>query len=291
LSCKQCFRHDPASKRVIGDMSYDTFFKIIQQLKNVFDVSLIGLGESFLNKDLYKMIDLLGKKKIDVSLTTNGTVFDNQILDAINRVKKVQIQFSLDAANQNTYKHVRGVDCFETVINNIQKFMEMKDINVIVSLGLVVMRDNVNELTDFIMLAKRLGIRRVHFGDLNGSWLGNNRDELLIDTKENLERNIKNVYQLANENGIDLKYNRYSYIWKDQANLTKCWFLWEFPYITWDGYLCSCCNLPNPETHNFGNVLKIPFSQLWNSMAYRNFRKLLKEGCPHKLCQTCHLAQ
>lgn len=291
LLCKHCFRFDSASKREIGDMKYDNFKKIINQFNNVFDVSLIGLGESFLNKDLHKMIDLLGKKKIDVSLTTNGTILDSQILDAINRVKRVQIQFSLDAAHSKTYKKIRGVNYFDKVVNNIQRFMELKDPAVSVSMGLVVMKDNMNELDDFIMLAKNLGITRIHFGDLSGSWLGENRDELLIDRIDILKKNISKAYRLADKNRIDLKYNRYFYMWKDQAVLTKCWFLWQFPYITWDGYLTSCCNLPNPEIHNFGNVLEKPFRQFWNNEEYGNFRKLLKEGHPPKLCRTCHLAR
>jgi MoaA/NifB/PqqE/SkfB family radical SAM enzyme len=272
-------------------MNYDSFRKIINQFRNVFDVSLIGLGESLLNKDLHKMIELLGRKKIDVSLTTNGTIFDEKILHAINRVKKVQIQFSLDAAHKKTYQTIRGADYFDKVIDNIKRFMQLKAPEVFVSLGVVVMKDNQDELDDFIILANKLGIRRIHFGDLSGSWLGDNRDELIIDDLGSLRTNITNAYRLAKKYGIDLKYNRYFYLWGGEAVLTRCWFLWQFPYITWDGYLTSCCNLPNPEIHNFGNLLERPFRHLWNNKKYRNFRKLLKEGHPHKLCRPCHLAQ
>jgi MoaA/NifB/PqqE/SkfB family radical SAM enzyme len=290
LLCKHCFRFDKASKRETGDMTYEDFKKIINQFKYLFDVSLIGLGESFLNRDLPKMIDLLGRRRIDISLTTNGTVLDNQILDAINRAKKVQIQFSLDAAKPSTYEKIRGIDCFDKIVSNIEKFMRLKQPEVLVSMGLVVMKDNLDELGDFILLAKELGIERIHFGDLSGSWLGNNRDELLIQQRDKLERNIAHTFDLAKKNNIDLRYNRYFYVWNNKDFLTKCWFLWQFPYITWDGYLTSCCNLPNPVIHNFGNVLKTPFRRLWNNEGYCNFRKLLKEGKPPKLCISCQHA-
>jgi MoaA/NifB/PqqE/SkfB family radical SAM enzyme len=290
LSCKQCFRYDPASKRQVGDMTYKSFLKIMKQFPNVFEVSLIGLGESFLNNDLHKMIGFLGEKKIDVSLTTNGTVFDTKIIDAINGAKKVYIQFSLDAATDDTYKKIRGVRRFDQVIHNIQRFMEYKGDHVSVSLGLVVMQDNLSELQQFIRLADKLKIKRIHFGDLSGSWLSDNRSEIVVCGNNDFLEKVKKATQTAYKLGIDLKYNKYEYIWEDQASLTHCWFLWQYPYITWDGYVTSCCNLPNPEINNFGNIIQKPFSEIWNNSAYRNFRKQLKNGNPHILCRSCHLA-
>lgn len=290
LFCKQCFRYDESSKRELGDMTFENFQKIINHFSNVFEVSLIGLGESFLNKDLSKMIDLLGQRKIDVSLTTNGTMLNDKITDAINRVRKVQIQFSLDAAYRGTYEKIRGVDCHEKVISNIETFMALKNSDVDVSLGLVVMQDNMSELTDFLQLAHKLNIPRVHFGDLSGVWLSDNQDELIIHEVNTLKEKVNEACQVADQLDIDLRYNQYDYIWEDQASLTRCWFLWQYPYITWDGYITSCCNLPNPEINNFGNIIEKPFKKFWNSDAYRNFRKLLKGGRPHKLCRSCHLA-
>ncbi len=291
LLCKQCFRHDPATRRQLGDMPFENFKKIIYQFSNVFDVSLIGLGESFLNKDLPLMIGLLGEKRIDISLTTNGTILSDRILDAINKAPtKVQIQFSLDAAYSDTYRRIRGVDCHDKVINNIQNFLEVKHPDVTVSLGLVVMQDNLDELTDFIQLAKKLNVPRVHFGDLSGVWLSDNQNEIVIHQINTLKEKVDEARRIADQLNIDLRYNQYDYMWGDQASLTQCWFLWQYPYITWDGYITSCCNLPNPKINNFGNIIDKPFKELWNCDAYRNFRKLLKEGRPHKLCRTCHLS-
>jgi MoaA/NifB/PqqE/SkfB family radical SAM enzyme len=291
LLCKQCFRNDKGSKRTLGDMTFENFKAIINQFSNVFDVSLIGLGESFLNKDLPLMIDFLGEHEIDVSLTTNGTVLSDRILDSINQTPtKVQIQFSLDGVNSDTYKRIRGVDCHEKVIRNIKKFMASKQSGVDVSIGLVVMQDNMDELPDFIRLAHELNISRVHLGDLSGVWLGDNKDELLIQQKSTLKEMVIETRRVADQLSMELRYNQYDYIWEDQASLTRCWFLWQYPYITWDGYITSCCNLPNPEINNFGNLIEKPFKELWNSDLYQKFRKLLKEGRPHRLCRSCHLA-
>ena len=168
--------------------------------------------------------------------------------------------------------------------------MKIKNPVVDVSLGLVVMQDNLKELSDFVRLSAKLNIKKIHFGDLNGPWLGYNQDELVINRKIDFKENIAKAFQTAKKVGIALKYNRYSYIWGENANLRKCWFLWQFPYITWDGYLTPCCNLPNPETHNFGNVLKHPFKELWNSDLYKQFRKSLKNNRPENICRSCHLA-
>lgn len=291
LICKQCFRFDPTSKRNVGIMHFEKFTEIVDQFKHVFEISLIGLGESYLNKDLSRMIDYLGQKRIDVSLTTNGTIWDSAVMDAINTVKKVQIQFSIDAARKEVYKKIRGLDCFDRLIENIQKFMKHKHPDVTVSLGLVVMKDNLSELVDFVILAKQLGITRIHFGDLNGTWLGENREELLIDSFQNLQSVTTAAFLKASELGIDLRYNRYEHVWKRQANLNKCWFLWQYPYVTWDGYVTPCCNIANPEMHNFGNLLKTSFKEIWNSSSYCNFRQSLVSGNPHKLCKSCHLSQ
>ena len=290
LSCKQCFRYDRVSKRILGDLTFENFEKIMNQFPKVFDVSLIGLGESFMNKDLYRMIDSLDKRNVDISLTTNGTVLDKKTISSINKAKKVYIQFSLDAALRDTYKKIRGVDCFDKVLSNIKEFIKFKKKSVHASLGFVVMLDNYHELDEFVRLAAELNINTIHLGDLNGPWLGDNRDELLIDNTTKIKKNIEKAYKTAKKKGVEIKYNKYAYLWGEEANITKCWFLWQFPYITWDGYLTTCCNLPNPETHNFGNVLKSSFKELWNSVSYRDFRETLKKGRPKKICRTCHLA-
>jgi radical SAM protein with 4Fe4S-binding SPASM domain len=66
-----------------------------------------------------------------------------------------------------------------------------------------------------------------------------------------------------------------------------CDWPWRMPYITYDGYLTSCCHIENPEAGHFGNIFETPFGELWNGEAYREFRRNFADLSKNTNCHVC----
>jgi radical SAM protein with 4Fe4S-binding SPASM domain len=58
-------------------------------------------------------------------------------------------------------------------------------------------------------------------------------------------------------------------------------------YITADGYVTACCVNPDPERHNFGNILETRFADIWKGQAYKTMRKAFSKGNIPEYCFTC----
>ena len=76
---------------------------------------------------------------------------------------------------------------------------------------------------------------------------------------------------------------------KDNQNngFRTCMSMWEYPYITWDGYYVPCCGKPFPKLLNFGNVFENDLMSVINSSKAQAFRKLWQKNVPHKFCHNC----
>ena len=75
----------------------------------------------------------------------------------------------------------------------------------------------------------------------------------------------------------------------DPAAARGCKWPWKGSYVTADGYVTPCCeNGSNPDKINFGNLFQQSYQEIWNSEAYRTFRKQLKskDGRP-SICVDC----
>ena len=67
------------------ELTTDEKIKLAEQLfeLGVERVSIAG-GEPFASEDLYKFIEKCNENNIDVSISTNATLFTNKVIDKIN---------------------------------------------------------------------------------------------------------------------------------------------------------------------------------------------------------------
>jgi molybdenum cofactor biosynthesis enzyme MoaA len=104
------------------------------------------------------------------SINTNLSTLDDERLQKIMNSSLTIINVSLDAATGETYRKIRGFS-LDKVIKNIEHLIldrrrRRRDLPIIY-LNMTLMRSNIEELKDFIQLAKRLGVDGVHLWHLN----------------------------------------------------------------------------------------------------------------------------
>lgn len=100
--------------------------------------------------DYMKYAKKLGYK--EQSMTTNGFFLEQKAKD-LKDSGISRINVSLDTMDEVKFKNIVGVDSLKKVIAGIEKMLEITEC--LIKINMVVMKDNINEVTDFINYAIR----------------------------------------------------------------------------------------------------------------------------------------
>jgi MoaA/NifB/PqqE/SkfB family radical SAM enzyme len=135
------------------------------------DIQLHGIGEPLNSPAFWRCLgDLPAVDECASSINTNFTVLNDAQLERLLNSQIHFINVSLDAATPLTYARIRGFD-FEKVLNNIRRFVKartaMGKTHPLLLMNMTLMRSNIEELSDFIRLAKELGANQVCAWQLN----------------------------------------------------------------------------------------------------------------------------
>lgn len=124
LSCSMC----PAmtyeeGKVLMSDDIFEKVLKFIYDKRNVIkDINLSGWGEPLLDKKLPERIAAIKavNPSIKVSITSNGTLFDENRIESILNSGIDHIRISFDAAFKDTYEKIRIGANYDSVVNNLR---------------------------------------------------------------------------------------------------------------------------------------------------------------------------
>lgn len=146
-----CFYCRPGGEGIHNERKDISCEEIITKIKKMVSLGFSSVritgGEPFVRKDI---IDLLKKIKeirgIDeVSIVTNGSLLNNEIINELCFIGVRNITVSLDTINKEKFAKITKCECLNTVLRNIVS-LKNKDINVRVNM--VVSRDNIDDVED-----------------------------------------------------------------------------------------------------------------------------------------------
>jgi radical SAM protein with 4Fe4S-binding SPASM domain len=206
---------------------------------------------------------------------------------------------SLDAATRQTYESIRKGAHFEQVISNIRRFNSVRN-----SLAredrprlvfrLVLMRSNIEELPEYIRLARSLevdAISLVHMIVFNRqlereSLIYHRRlaNDCLKQARDLIDKFAMQAYEFPPLFSEDLSLD------KDENCLISdipCRFVWSEAFIELNGDVYPCC-APDRSGLLMGNVSRQPFKQIWNGSYYRSLRKSFRGGSLYPPCRDCY---
>lgn len=156
FSCPHCYKNAFAKGQDIDD-------NIIHYIKNEFggkikQIQLTG-GEPFLNKKIVNYINELSNL-FEIRIPTNGSLlylYDDEIIKKLSYV-----QFSLYGSNPDEYKEFTGSEeSYYAVMKSIEKVNNCGVDNIV---SLVLSKENLNRMEDYIIGAIKLGAKRIKFG-------------------------------------------------------------------------------------------------------------------------------
>lgn len=159
LNCEYCFL--PAFYFLEKDPSSKQLQKIISKLKEkgVQEIDILGGEPLVIKEKVFQIFSLCNKYNIKIlSLATNGTLIDNEVVFFLKKYKDLVIDISVNAGTVQFYKISRGRDFFKKLIKNIK---QLKKNNLKIILSFILFRKGINEIEKFIKLAKELKIKEL----------------------------------------------------------------------------------------------------------------------------------
>jgi len=310
LLCQTCprtyFQREP-----LKSLPLKEFITIAEQFPKMQRALLHGIGEPLLNKELPEIIKYLKGRHIEVIINSNGTLLSPQWQEKLIESGLDQYRCSIDGAKDETYARIRGADVLPKLKRGLGGLIKMKERlganKPQVSIWCVATHENLQELPDLLRLAADLGVlevymqRLVYFAGDTKKQFGMARDDMAIFGHEQSEedRIIEECTELSAKLGINflasggrdpinsLAAARPS----DFAPWQACMRPWTTAYVTANGNCLPCCISPfatdDYDSLILGNLLKRPFSEIWNEALYQNFRMNLLSKHPHQACASC----
>lgn len=277
--------------------------KIIDQvLPSVYHINLIGFGEPLLvRKKLEILLKECAHRHISINMITNGQLLSREVAEKLVEMKLFNINVSLDAATEETYRKIRNSD-FINVKNNLKTLKEIKakrDSQLpTLDLSFVGMIDNIKEFSDFILLAHDLGARKVVLQALSEvpESLVHEKDIFIHNREIGLE-NYKKAEKIANELGMKIELfppDQFEIAREDTQQdhkipekngikmIKDCAEPWNAVFISSEGGVSPCCGLPS-----MGNLADKNFDEIWFGKEITGLRRYLRTEDISQACIYC----
>jgi MoaA/NifB/PqqE/SkfB family radical SAM enzyme len=152
LYCPMCPRE--THKQPKADMTDGVFERLVRESGATAEhMMLIGLGEPFMDPQIFERIEFCHRHSVSSLLSTNGTFLDEKVSARVLDSPLEQITLSFDGAKKETFEFYRKGAKFEKVRDNFVRFARMKHergskLQVVVQM--VKMEGNAGEVDDFV---------------------------------------------------------------------------------------------------------------------------------------------
>lgn len=262
LSCKMCRR----GKRAEGFIDLPLLLDFLPEAKKM-GVKQIGLhtvGESILHPEIGKIIALCKKYDFYTYLDINGNTLTTDKAKALVDNGLDSVKFSIDAADDETYKKIRCGGRFSKVYQNIKKLKQIRDLN----------DSSLRIYALFIIMAENI-----------------HQKETFKTKMEHIVDEIQ--YTVINNNALRISENSYEESRIDLLRVENekklCPNLWSRIVLSWQGEITMCCTDFNLDM-SIGKYKKGNLSSLWSGSVAQGYRNAMLERKTDELpiiCKNC----
>jgi len=313
LDCRTCMRQN--WEEGLGFMDFALFEKIVAGLRS-FPVApgifFGGYGEPLSHARIADMVALAKAAGGEVELISNGILLDDDMAGRLTAAGLDRLWVSIDGASPASYADVRLGDHLPEIIGNLESLQKKKR-KPELGISFVAMKRNIADLPAVLDLAVKLGASRFspsnvepYTEDMEKEVLyGRVVFEPLPEEGAKVPRLDPQVIAEKTLERMDVLFpSARSHMSLAPGRKGLCPFLERrSASVRWDGRVGPCLPLlhghtvfPNghsrtwPEFH-FGSLGERSLADLWNSGAWRDFRRKLDEFsfAPCSTCNSCDL--
>lgn len=295
-ACPTCARAlQPVAR---GDMTLERFSELLNRLPHASRITLVGLGEPTLNRDLPTLV--AAARGRSVGLVTSGAALTAHLARELVDAGLGTATFSLDAAEPDLAAELRPGIPFartEKVLREAARvFRERVPLAVFTAVSL----KNARHLFPVACLAQELGARAWMLSDLNfpenqshsiaGAGKEGDRDAIRTTVAKALAGGLPVLdVRGLEELGKPLRLREYllrpaDRLWTRNRSHAACLSPWQTAPIGADGTLTACDCQPQRIV---GNIFERPFLELWNGPEMRRLRLELLTDNLTPSCRVC----
>ena len=265
---------------------------------------MLSLGsEPLTSPHFVPILELTARYEVpEVGFYTNGLLMNDRVIDAVlaNRVTLVAV--SVDGATKSTFESIRRGADFALLLRNVRALVRRRAETggslPRVRFGVVMMRQNIEELPDIVTLAWRLGAEELNFFhavvyeglDMQG--------QSLVGYQELSNHYLERARARALELGLTVVHNPNPFrldqpsvaAARSKAALRHTVPYCRFPFVhvsvSAEGQVMPC-----PFAHGeaaYGVVgPETPFEQIWLGPAFSELRRRILISDPPDMCRRC----
>lgn len=241
-----------------GYMDFALYKKIISEAADfAFEVNLAHRGESLLFPQIGEAILYAKSKGLFTRLHTNGSLLSEEMSRKILDSGLDRLSFSFDGFDKDTYERTRVGGHFESTLQNIIRFLEIK-------------KDNKSKTpnTSIEVINFTSGTDQPTKKEFKAKFINLPLDSFVV----------KDLHNWAGETAKEHTSQHYS----------VCTFPWNALVIFWDGHVLPCSQ-DFFGSYVLGNVKESPLKDIWNNTRMKQLRKKLskKDIADLKACSQC----
>jgi len=260
-------------------ITYEQAKRILPYFRKSLMFHAYGIGEPFLNKDIYDIVKYASYElKFITYITSNFSVINPQ---KVLEMGANEIMVSIDStAPENFYAIRQGR--FELVERNLKILTQLKGEKKypIISIRTVISKHNIHELENIIKFGISLNIRKFYFQTLVDGNLCSKKDD--IDTND-----ISKIYEVVNKYKREAKLTITSYRSDFKGDVPEgyCPVAFSLASIDYRGNVYPCYRVVDDVNASFGNIFYEPHKVLKNrDLFLKKFR-----SSPPEFCKKCEL--
>lgn len=252
------------------------------------DLGIFSSYEAMLNPYFDQFINKIHQYHTPFQVFTNGKLLTPEMSEFILRKGLHSIHCSFHSPNPKTYENImRGLSFDESLGNLMRLKLLARKHNPNFQLVMVfcAMRRNIEQLSEYVDLAYRVGARRIQVNYLLVTKEAHKLEkESMFFNQELYDTNILAAKQKAVQLGINLTHQPLFQTWKAANSCAgPCYRPWEHLNVSLDGEVTICCG----GAGMLGNIFKEDFFKVWNSKPFRAFRSTVNSPNPPAQCKKC----
>jgi len=308
LDCPMCIGGKYRREHGLQLLSVEKLEEIIDKIPTLKTVNIIGIGEPLLHPQWIEIMELLTKRNLALTFTTNTTLLNEDNIKALHPTAYVAL--SIDTLNPEVYKEIRGVE-LDDALERVALLRKLKP-HAHLFINSVVLKQTVDDINLFIPYAKKIGatIHLIHVMTYNQESY-----ERFVSSKEQLKARIKNFKRKAYQNNV--KYLRV----EDSPRQWLCLPPLFSLTVRLNGDVYPCCYISSldydveyfnghqirlpTEQYKLGNIFTDSIEELFNGEKINNIRNIIHSSTTnnrsnyeelrkkadltleHEYCKTC----
>jgi radical SAM protein with 4Fe4S-binding SPASM domain len=304
LRCAMCLvsYRRPVNK-VDGAMSLAMFRHLVDDLPDLDQITLQGLGEPLLAPDLLAMICYAKQRGVRVGFNSNAMLLNARRAEELVAAGLDWLHVSLDGSDAVTFEGIRDGASFATVTANLASLVRTKrrvgSVTPWIRVVFVAMRRNVAGLADLVRLLNGIGVSELRVQNLSHTFSDTDPSGRYQQIRRYAVEQA--LWTAADRAAADEAFAAARAAARDTGLLLRlppdepptggCTWPWDATYVTSRGVVQPCCMVMGEDRVALGDLTTQSFPDIWYSAPYQDFRQRLAGPQPPEVCRGCALYQ